>query len=103
MHGTLAIPVNSWNLTGAPCARHQPLLWHRYRHVLQRPCPPHFHAIYGSMEAVIQIESGLAEGMLPKRILAMTQQWRILHREELLVAWKLAQKQERLPIIPPLE
>ncbi len=65
--------------------------------------PPHFHAIYGSMEAVIQIESGLAEGMLPKRILAMTQQWRILHREELLVAWKLAQKQERLPIIPPLE
>jgi len=65
--------------------------------------PPHFHAIYGDFEATIEIASGQVNGQLPKRALAHVQEWRTLHRPELLDAWALACASRPLPRIEPLE
>jgi hypothetical protein len=65
--------------------------------------PPHFHAIYGDYEAVVEIRTGAATGRLPKRALAHVQDWRVLHEAELLFAWDLAQARLPLLRIEPLE
>jgi len=65
--------------------------------------PPHFHAIYGEYEATVDIESGEVNGHLPKRALAHVHEWRLLHKEELLQSWALAQAQQPLSKIAPLE
>lgn len=65
--------------------------------------PPHFHAIYREFEATIDIVTGKADGDLPKRALALVQEWRVLHQAELLSAWSLALAQQPLPRIEPLE
>ena len=65
--------------------------------------PPHFHAIYREFEATVEIESGRVNGQLPRRALAHVQEWRELHRAELLRAWELARASEPLPRIEPLE
>ncbi|MFO1428225.1 MAG: DUF4160 domain-containing protein [Steroidobacteraceae bacterium] len=62
-----------------------------------------FHAVYGSHEATIRIESGEVEGHLPPRTLAHVQEWRCLHRSELLRSWELAAALLPLPRIAPLE
>jgi hypothetical protein len=54
--------------------------------------PPHFHAHYGPDQAEIRIDPvGLLRGRLPPRILAMVVEWAVLHRDELLADWTLAQ------------
>ena len=58
--------------------------------------PPHFHAVYGGYEVTVQ-------GFLPKRALSAVQEWRRIHRDELMAAWELARNNEALPRIPPLE
>ena len=65
--------------------------------------PPHFHAIYGEHEATVNIETGELNGTLPARALSHVQEWRVLHRDELLRNWNLAQAQQPLPKIAPLE
>ncbi len=65
--------------------------------------PPHFHAFYGEHEGVIDISNGAVRGRLPGRALSLVQEWRVLHRQELLRAWALAEVQEPLPTIAPLE
>ena len=65
--------------------------------------PPHFHAVYGEYEATISIASGEVNGELPKRALAHVQEWRNLHREELMNTWTLARASSPLPRIDPLE
>jgi hypothetical protein len=65
--------------------------------------PPHFHAIYGELEATIDIRSGAVTGEIPKRALAHVQEWRRLHEAELLLAWELARAAMPLPRIKPLE
>jgi len=65
--------------------------------------PPHFHAKYGGQEADIEIESGLVGGHLPPRILGVVQEWRVLHRDELLENWTLCQRHEALKTLLPLE
>ena len=65
--------------------------------------PPHFHAVYGEFRISVAIDSGEVSGTLPKRALALVQKWRILHREELLEAWALAQAGLPLPRIEPFE
>ena len=57
----------------------------------------------GEYEATVCIESGEVNGHLPKRALAHVHEWRLLHREELLQSWALAQAQQPLPKIAPLE
>ena len=45
--------------------------------------PPHFHAIYGEHEAVIDIrELRVVRGRLPRRALAMVIEWALDHRDE---------------------
>lgn len=65
--------------------------------------PAHFHAVYGGREATVDIRTGEVRGNLPKRALALVQEWRMLHQDELLRAWKRAQALQPLPRIDPLE
>jgi hypothetical protein len=45
--------------------------------------PPHFHARYGDLEAVIAIVTGeVIEGRLPPRVLGLVQEWRELRKSE---------------------
>lgn len=58
--------------------------------------PPHFHALYGEYAITVNIQTGEVHGDFPKRALRMLEEWRILHREELLENWRLAG--EKLPL-----
>ena len=59
--------------------------------------PPHFHATYGEMEALIQISpAGLMQGSLPPRLAGMVIEWTLLHQEVLLKNWTLAREQKPL-------
>jgi hypothetical protein len=66
--------------------------------------PPHFHALYGENVGQIDIVTGkLIEGRLPRRVLALVEEWRKLHVEELLENWRLAEAHRQLNKIEPLE
>lgn len=65
--------------------------------------PPHFHAVYGEHEAVVRIHTGKVEGFLPKRVLLLVDEWRVLRKSELVSAWDRAQAGQRLTRIAPLE
>jgi hypothetical protein len=66
--------------------------------------PPHFHAIYGDQEAVIDIETlRVTEGLLTRRALNLVLDWAELHRSELLENWSLAEDHRALKEIRPLE
>lgn len=66
--------------------------------------PPHFHAKYGSDEAMVAIETGeVLAGRLPPRALGLVEEWRELHKKELLDDWRLAEQREPLTRIAPLE
>lgn len=51
--------------------------------------PPHFHAMYGSDEALVSIADGsLIAGSLPPRALRLVEEWRALHQSQLgTVSW----------------
>jgi hypothetical protein len=66
--------------------------------------PPHFHAIYGESEAIVNIQSlALLHGSLPRRAMALTLEWAALHRTELLEDWSLCATKQPPKKIPPLE
>jgi hypothetical protein len=65
--------------------------------------PPHFHAIYGEYEVVIDINTGVVEGKFPRRALGHVIEWLGLHRDELLADWDLARDSQPLNKIDPLE
>ncbi len=66
--------------------------------------PPHFHAIYAEHEALVQIDDGsIVRGGLPKTAAKLVEQWRTLHRDELLADWELAQEPTSLNPIEPLQ
>lgn len=66
--------------------------------------PPHFHAVYGGDEALIEIESlAVYRGELPQRALAMVLEWAALHRPELRRDWDLARRGRPPKPIAPLE
>ena len=65
--------------------------------------PPHFHAIYGGDEALIEIHTlTVFAGHLPPRALGLVIEWATLHRNELLDDWNRAQRQQVLAKIEPL-
>jgi hypothetical protein len=65
---------------------------------------PHFHAVYGEFEAVLDIETGtVISGELPRRALALVREWHDLHKSELLENWGLARQHQPLKRISPLE
>ena len=72
------------------------MLWREHR-------PPHFHAKYGDDEIIIEIESGNVNGTMTKRALALIEEWRKLHKEELLKNWELVEQKKALFPIKPLE
>ncbi len=66
--------------------------------------PPHFHAKYAEDEIVIEIETGkINGGSMLRRALALVQEWRELHKDELMQDWKLAEQKKALFPIKPLE
>jgi len=66
--------------------------------------PPHFHVIYGEFEAQIDINTlEIIKGNLPKRVLGMTVEWAVSHRDELRHDWELAELHQPLEKIEPLE
>jgi hypothetical protein len=66
--------------------------------------PPHFHALYGEHEALIDIRTmEVFAGSLPRRALSLTIEWAIEHRHELMEDWNLCQSKQMPRKIPPLE
>ena len=65
--------------------------------------PPHFHALYGSHEALIDIRTlTVIRGSLPPRVLGLTLEWAALHRLELMANWQRGETQKPLVQIAPL-
>lgn len=66
--------------------------------------PPHFHAVYGSDEILIDITTvSVFAGRLPPRVLGLVIEWGTLHRQELLDDWERARGQQPLERIEPLK
>jgi hypothetical protein len=65
---------------------------------------PHFHAVYGEFEAVLDLETAtVISGQFPRRALALVREWHDLYKSELLENWELARQHHPLKRIPPLE
>lgn len=65
--------------------------------------PAHFHAVYGSDEALIEIESlSVYRGRLPRRALNLVLEWAALHQDELRLDWQMAQAGQAVAPIAPL-
>jgi hypothetical protein len=65
--------------------------------------PPHFHAKYGGEEVIVDIQTGELTGAMSKRALAMVNEWRLLHIDELLENWELGAARRPFMKIDPLE
>lgn len=65
--------------------------------------PPHFHAVYGNYEALINIQKlELMGGSLPPRVLGLVIEWAALNEKNLLLNWERAKNGESLLPIDPL-
>ena len=50
--------------------------------------PPHFHAVYGEFEVIVEIKSGkIIAGNLPPKAVKLVEEWRKIHLSELNSAW----------------
>ena len=65
--------------------------------------PAHFHAKYGDDEITVEIITGKVNGQMTPRALALVQEWRKSHLEELKKEWELAKSKQPLFPIKPLE
>jgi len=66
--------------------------------------PPHFHATYGSSDAMIDIRTlTVLDGRLPRRAMALVLEWAAEHRDELLQNWTLCERLVPLNRVAPLE
>jgi hypothetical protein len=65
--------------------------------------PPHFHALYGEHEALIDIRRlEVMQGSLPRRALNLVLDWAELRQKELLEDWELCSCLRPPNPIPPL-
>jgi hypothetical protein len=65
--------------------------------------PPHFHALYGEYEVLINIQTlESLEGQLPRRAMALVLEWAQEHRAELLEDWDLCEHNQKPRKIQPL-
>jgi hypothetical protein len=65
--------------------------------------PPHIHAIYQGQKAMFDIRTGeKMEGSIPGDQVKMVMAWIVMHRDELLADWDLAQNDENVYKIDPL-
>jgi len=61
--------------------------------------PPHFHARYGSERATISVrDMTVLDGQLAPRVLGLTVEWGMQHRDELMANW--ARSARQLPLVP---
>ena len=66
--------------------------------------PPRIHAFYQNDKAVFDITSGeKTEGTIPKDKEKLVAAWIVLHKDELLADWELAQNGELPYNIDPLK
>ena len=66
--------------------------------------PPHFHVIYGSSRAVVDIETlALIHGYLPPRARGLVIEWATIHQDELRASFQRASVFEAPGQIAPLE
>lgn len=65
--------------------------------------PPHFHAKYGDEEIVMEIKNGKYTGKMSKRAISLLQEWRKIHKKELMEDRVLAMDRKALRNIDPLE
>jgi hypothetical protein len=66
--------------------------------------PPHFHARYGDMKAVIAIQTlTLLAGSLSPRTFGLVMEWAAMHQSELLENWDFARQQAPIKKLHPLE
>lgn len=65
--------------------------------------PPHFHAVYGEYQGIIDIKALIMlEGNLPRRALDLILDWAELHQAELLADWELCIQKKTPNKIEPL-
>jgi hypothetical protein len=65
--------------------------------------PPHFHALYGEYEALIDIRTlEVMQGNLPRRALTLVMEWASEHRAELIEDWELCRRMQMPKKIEPL-
>ncbi len=65
--------------------------------------PPHFHASYGSEEALISIrDQAVLAGSLPSRAMGLVAEWSHLHRSELMACWNRAVRHQAPGKVDPL-
>jgi len=66
--------------------------------------PPHFHAEYGDMKALVNIQTAtVMTGALPNRQLKLVLAWCEIHKNELMRNWDLAKDNQTLSYIAPLK
>ncbi|MGD0960672.1 MAG: DUF4160 domain-containing protein [Methylomonas sp.] len=65
--------------------------------------PPLIHASYGEHEALVGLNGKVLNGSLPNRALSLVFEWLMIHHDELLEDWELAQQRKPLNTIEPLE
>jgi hypothetical protein len=66
--------------------------------------PPHFHAVYGEEEILIEIATlRVLTGHLPPRALGLVIEWASIHHEELKKAWEQAMNHQMPDKIEPLK
>lgn len=62
--------------------------------------PPHFHAIYGEYNALININTlEIIEGDLPKKAQALVLEWAKMYQKDLIEIWNTQDFKK----LPPLE
>ena len=65
--------------------------------------PPHFHALYGGDEALIDLRDlRTMRGSLPRRAMALVLEWAAEHRDELMEDWDLCSQLKTPKAIEPL-
>lgn len=65
--------------------------------------PAHFHVRFGDMWGAIDIQTGeLVDGALPRKKLKKIEEWRRLHKDELLANWNLVAKRISPNKVEPL-
>jgi hypothetical protein len=63
----------------------------------------HFHAVYGEYEVIVDIATGtVIAGKMPRRALALIEEWYALRRTELVDNAERANRRESLNKILPL-
>ena len=65
--------------------------------------PPHFHALYQDAAATFDFNGDLLEGEMPGKQQQLIKAWALIHADELAANWTLAEENETLFKISPLQ